>query len=128
MNRRQFICGTGAASLSLTAGCLDSNSVAQTGTPEMEWEYEWEGFVGTGFQPATIVTGEIENVGTGYAEEFELECQLLAEDQSIIESRTRRLRYFETNEEQLFYYRFRPSEEETEDLEEVEVKGSFPNE
>ena len=92
----------------------------------MEWEYEWEGFVGTGYQPATIVTGEIENVGTGYAEEFELDCQLLAEDQSIIDSRFRTLRYFETNEEQLFYYKFRPSEEEIEDLEEVEIEGSYP--
>jgi hypothetical protein len=93
----------------------------------MEWEYEWEGFIGIGIQPAIIVTGEIENIGDAYAEEFSIDCQLLADDGSIINSRKRNLRYFEENEEQLFYYKFRLDEDEAEQVEEVNIEGSFPD-
>lgn len=124
MDRREFIRGTSAAGAVLTAGC--TGALNQMGAAEMEWEYEWEGFVGAGFQPALIVTGEIEDVGSGYADEFDLDWQVLAEDGSIIQSRERRLRSIEENEEQLFYWMFRLDEEETEQVEEVEVEGTFP--
>lgn len=91
----------------------------------MEWEYEWEAFWGN-FQPMVIVTGGMENIGSAYAEEFELECRLLADDKSIIDSRKRVLRQIEEHEEKLFYYKFRTNEEETKSVNEVEFEGSFP--
>lgn len=124
MKRRSFLKGTGTAALGVTAGCSSVRN--QVGAPEMEWEYEWEGFIGSGFNPAIIITGEIENVGDGYAEEFDIECQLLADDGSIIDSRRRTLRAIEPNEEQLFYYKFRPSRGDAEAFEEAEIIGEFP--
>lgn len=124
MNRRRYLQGVGSASLAAVSGCL--NSLNQTGEAEVEWEFTWEGFVGAGFQPAIIVTGEIENIGSAYVEEVDLECQLLAEDGSVINSRSRPLRHIEENEEQLFYWKFRPSEEEADQISEVEIEASFP--
>lgn len=124
MNRRKYLEGVGSASLAALAGC--TNSMNQTGTREVEWEYTWEGFVGSGYQPAVIVTGEVENIGDVYVEEIDLDCQILAEDGSMIDSRNRTLRYIETNEEQLFYWKFRPDESEAEQVDEVEIEGTYP--
>lgn len=125
MNRRQFLKGTAVAGATSLAGC--TNALGSAGKAEMEWEYEWEGFVGVGFQPTIIVTGEIENVGEGYAELFELECQILADDGSMLNSRKRRLRHIEISEEQLFHWIFSLSEDEANQFDTVEVKGSFPD-
>lgn len=125
MERRRFLQGTASGSLAFIAGC--GSNVNQTGSAELEWEYEWEGFIGTGYQPAIIVTGEAENVGSAYADEFDLDCQLLAKDGSVIDSREQTLRHIEQTEEQLFYWKFRPDEEEAKQVESVEIEGNFPD-
>jgi hypothetical protein len=94
----------------------------------MEWEYGWEGFLDASSRTIIFVTGEIENVGSAYAEEFDMECQLLAEDSSVIASSRRRLRSFDENEEQLFYYKFVPDESEADRIDDVAVEGTFPDE
>ena len=104
------------------------NALRQSGEVEVEWEYEWEGFGGVEKEAMVIVTGELENVGEEYVEELELDCQLLATDGSVLEDRQKSFEYIEKGEEQLLYWKFRPSDEEIEQVDTVEVDGEPPDE
>lgn len=125
MERRQFLQGVAAAAAVGTAGCL--NVTGSSGPSEVEWEYEWEPYVGSGLQAAVIVTGEIENVGDGYVDKVTLECQLLAGDGSVFKSRKRILRNIEAGEEQHFYWTFRLSDSEMKEFDSANIEGSLPD-
>lgn len=124
MDRRQYLGALGVAGTAVLAGCGAVSNL--TGSPEMEWEYQYESFVGGGFQPVIFVTGEIENVGDAPAEEFELTAELLNATGNALDSRRKMIRSVDPNEEQMFHYRFNVSGADVDRVEEVEVTGEFP--
>jgi hypothetical protein len=116
MDRRTFVTGTGLATLVGLAGCIG-------GEPEVTFESEMRKFVGTGFQPTVVVTGEATNEGNGGANELELECFLQDADDETLASRRKTLEKLAAGERQQFYYVFNVPATEIGRIEKTELVG-----
>lgn len=124
MDRRTFIASTVTATAGSVAlaGCLSSG-----GRPEVEWEWNSRGFVGQGFQPTLLVTGDIRNVGDADADTVALTCTLKDSTGATIDDKTRRLHSIEPGEQQYFHFLFTIDEGETDAVDDITIGAEFPD-
>lgn len=125
MHRRRFLAGLGAVSAATAlAGC--TVHLPKPGEPELETTAESSGFVGDGFQPTIVVTGEVSNVGPVYVKRARLTARLVDGNGEDIDSRSTVIEKLEREETQQFSFTFPVSATDVSSFDHVEIDVTFP--
>lgn len=125
MHRRQWLVGLGAlAGATGFAGC--TVHLPKPGEPELAHEVASESFVGEGFQPTVLVTGQVTNVGEVYVDWARLTARLVDGDGEPIDQRSTTLERIEREETQPFHFVFPVSAADVTAFEAVEIDVSYP--
>lgn len=128
MNRRQVLAGVGTVGAVALAGCTGALPGGDGGRPELEWEYEYYGYLRSrGY--GLVILGDLENKGEATAEWVDLTATLEDGSGDVIDSKTDRMREIAPDVEREFHFRFSLSDGENERLEEATVTiggSSYP--
>lgn len=118
MHRRDALATIGGIGAATIAGC--SNVQSFTSDPDVRFEYRYRGYIRSELQPAIVVTGTIRNQGTG-SPTFELECELVRADESLISRQATTIEDLSPSEKQLFHFIFDITGQEAEGFNDVRV-------
>jgi spermidine/putrescine-binding protein len=121
MDRRRFLTGGAAGLAGALAGCMGGR-LNFSAKPKVRWDYNWEGFVGQGFQPAIIVTGSVENYSDAFAQEVRIICELTSGDGRTIANGERTLEQLAAGETQHFYFKFNVSGSDVQNFDSVQME------
>lgn len=125
MRRRRLLAGlgglVGAAGL---AGC--TVHLPRPGEPRLAHEVSSERFVGDGFQPTVLVTGQVTNVGDVYVERARATARLADADGEPIDERSTTLERIERGETQPIHFVFPVSAPDVAAFETVVVDVEYP--
>lgn len=125
MRRRRLLAGLGALVGAVgLSGC--TVTLPKPGEPELDHRTSTEQFVGDGFQPTVLVTGETTNVGAVYVDRARLTATLLDGSGEAIDERSTVLQRLEREETQAFHFVFPVSATGVTAFESVEVGVEYP--
>lgn len=125
MRRRRMLAGLGAlAGAAGLAGC--TVRLPKPGEPEIDHEVTTERFVGDGFQPTVLVTGQVTNVGEVYVERARVTARLEDADGERIDQRSTTLERLEREETQAIHFVFPVSATDAAAFETVVVDVAYP--
>lgn len=125
MERRSLLAGLGAvAGAAGLAGC--TVRLPKPGSPELDHQVDHEAFVGDGFQPTVVVTGQASNVGSVYVKRARLTAVLVDADGEAIDERSTDLERLERGESQSFHFVFPVSATDVGTLDRVDVEVAYP--
>ncbi|MUV59973.1 hypothetical protein [Halobacterium sp. CBA1126] len=129
MNRRRFLATTGTAGLLGLAGCSSLPGMNScSGTPEYDYEWQAEGFVGRGFEPTIILTGRIESQSDNCSlDEVEVTADVLDSSGSEIMSKSTIVRQIAPRDEEKFIIWFYPSQNEVDRVDGYHVSAEVPD-
>lgn len=126
MDRRRVLQGLAATAGAVgLAGC--TVRLPKTGEPSLDHSVRHESFVGEGFQPTVVVTGEVTNDGEVYIKRARVTARLADADGQTIDERSVTLERLEQEESQPFHFVFPVSAPDVSALERVDIDVSFPD-
>lgn len=125
MRRRRLLAGLGAlAGTAGLAGC--TVHLPKPGEPTVSSEVAHDSFVGAGFQPTVVVTGQVTNDGPVYIERIRLTARLVDGSGESIDSRSTVIERLEREETQSFHFVFPLSATDVATIDRVDVDTAFP--
>lgn len=127
MERRSFLAALGAVSTTTAlAGC--TVHIPKPGDPNLETTAESSAFVGSGFQPTIVVTGEVTNTGPVFVKRARLTARLVTGNGDEIDSRSVVVEHLERQETQSFSFTFPVSATDVASFDHVEIDVTYPSE
>lgn len=124
MNRRNFLRTAVFGGVVALSGCTSSSSVTSqcTGTPEYDYEWQAEGFVGRGFQPTIILEGEVTNRSDDCGlDALEFTVDAVDGSGAVVLSKSEIVRDIGPNDTEVFVIWFYPNKDEAEQVDDYSV-------